>query len=607
MDELFRFDKEVVSMCRKMAYLILLSLAFSGVQAQAQVGLRIETLYRCGEWDAGASQQWCLQVRGMSAATPTLMFNGTVIPAASITRQGRTLQVGIDTRQNESGPIWLSDGKQFSNSVWLTVRGSHVLATDPNQQVSKTDGLVTSLELLNIIIREHVEGLPEAQHLADKFGMRIVGAIAPLNVYQMRISPRSLDERDALVSQLAKAPGVEAVVVEEGDLVRDQSDPDSNVIAPPDVDGGKANNDREAIRYYRQNVPMLVSAPGARPLRIGVVERGVDFDAEDFIDYLGPCQPQRTCVYARDTNNLKLHGSIVTGILAARWNHGGNAGFLRGLDQAGNGFHIIVDRDSNGGIPAKIAASVNMVEDGVRVLNWSWGVHRLGTMSIGGDAVISNVRSPAAFNGYATLLQRFFAWLQKHHPDVIVINSAGNSFSAIDIPGTRLPSSLHSSQLLEVGAHQRSGVSVKVSDAAYAQLRRSSNVGRRVDITAAACARVPLTSVRHDPPGLCGTSYATALVTGAVAAMISVNPVLKPEQIRRLLRQSALPLARQQWPGVTAIDFTLPLQPGERSDQTDPGIGQFARLNMYQALKLAVKSRDNPSAVRGQGVTLEPR
>ena len=54
---------------------------------------------------------------------------------------------------------------------------------------------------------------------------------------------------------------------------------------------------------------------------------------------------------------------------------------------------MIVERNSDAGITANVAASVNLVEDGVRVLNWSWGIHRVGARDVDGDEVDSLVRS----------------------------------------------------------------------------------------------------------------------------------------------------------------------------------------------------------------------
>jgi hypothetical protein len=95
-----------------------------------------------------------------------------------------------------------------------------------------------------------------------------------------------------------------------------------------------------------------------------------------------------------------------------------------------------VDRGSDAGIAENVAASVRLVQDGVRVLNWSWGVHRVGGGEIGSAA-----RSGVAFEGYEELLEEFFLWLRREHPEVVVVNSAGNAGSFSGSDDYRPPSS----------------------------------------------------------------------------------------------------------------------------------------------------------------------
>ena len=331
------------------------------------------------------------------------------------------------------------------------------------------------------------------------------------------------------------------------------------------------------------------------PIKIGVIERNVDFDSPDFSDYLGDCRRdiKRLCLYARDAEKPESHGSTVAGIFAAAWKNGGNSGFLRGLDTTGPGFDVIVDRNSDAGITANIAASVNMVEDGVRVLNWSWGIHRIGAKNVAGREVDSLVRSGLAMSGYEELLEEFFLWLRMKHPDVIVINSAGNGASFSGMDEYRLPSSFVTEQLLVVGGHERSQrKNAKVDDPDYVVKRGASNIDMRVDITAAAC--VHSSTLQRDAEGEkhCGTSYATPLVAGLVAAMLSINPDLEPEQLRILLRRSAMTIGKEtDFEPADADDLTSPILPSERDNQLNhPDVGHSARLDMLKALDLAVQS-----------------
>lgn len=287
----------------------------------------------------------------------------------------------------------------------------------------------------------------------------------------------------------------------------------------------------------------------------------------------------------------------MTGILAAHASDARDQGFLASLDGTGPGFEVIVERNSDAGITANVAASVNLVEDGARILNWSWGIHRIGTLDVEGEPVDSLLRSGIAMSGYEELLEEFFLWLRREHPDVLVINSAGNGSAHSSRDDYRLPSSFITEQLLVVGGHERNAkkeVSVQHPD--YVRKRKSSNVDMRVDITAAACTRAASLDPEQRGDVHCGTSYATPLVAGAVAAMLSVNPELTPDQVRELLRRSAMTIGRDSdFEPAEADDLTAPILPSERGYRLDDNdVGRSARLDMRKALELTVKSLENP-------------
>ena len=226
---------------------------------------------------------------------------------------------------------------------------------------------------------------------------------------------------------------------------------------------------------------------------------------------------------------------------------------------------MIVERNSDAGITANVAASVNLVEDGVRVLNWSWGIHRVGARDVDGDEVDSLVRSGIAMSGYEELLEEFFLWLRKEHPDVLVVNSAGNGSSYSGTDEYRLPSSFVTEQLLVVGGHQRSErQGLAVDDPAYAVKRSTSNVDMRVDVTAAACTHASTLerdagrgALRHL---LC---HADGRRHGRRHAFL--NPRLRPEEIRMLLRRSAMTIGGDyDFEPADAEDLTAPILPSER-------------------------------------------
>ena len=563
--------------------------------ASAEQALRVEQLQRCGNLLQMDTQEFCLHVSGLDSSDFQVKLNGTSLPAEDITNKDQRVRVRISNADAESGPLWFEQHEQSSNPIWVSLKGSHVVAATDQAVAKNMDDITTYVDLISLIIEESHDGAQEAQRLAAKYDAEVVGMIPPLNTYQLRLPANNLDERDALVLRLGNEVSVDAVVIEESGA---EESIESETNRTPDADDQEWASNRflDAVNFYQRRLSLQGQGRDieTQPIRIGVIEREVDFDAPDFADYLGDCRTEstRTCVYARDAAKPDGHGTTVAGVFAAAWNEGGNSGFLRGLDDVGPGFDVIVDRNSDAGITANIAASVNLVEDGVRVLNWSWGIHRVGAIDINGKEIDSLVRSGIAMSGYEELLEEFFLWLRREHPDVVVVNSAGNGSSFSGRDEYRLPSSFVTEQLFVVGGHERSDQDVQVADPRYAIKRSASNIDMRVDITAAACVRGSSLIEGERGEAHCGTSYATPLVAGLVAAMMSIEPELSPAQLRMLLRRSAMTIGEEyDFEPTDADDLTAPILPSERAnDLNHPDIGLSARLDMYKALDLTVQS-----------------
>ncbi|MNG92048.1 Subtilase family protein [compost metagenome] len=564
----------------KRVLILLLCLCSLCAEAAAD-SLRIKQLQRCGDLFGDGQQQWCLRAEGLGAQLPTVWLGGARLPTADFERQGDRLTLKLAKQALRSAPLWLEDGERTSNPVWLTRQRSHVVAAGPDEVAKNMDGLTTYVDLVSLLIEEKHDGLGEARRIAGKYGAQVVGAIPPLNVYQLRLPVGDLVQRDAMILRMGSEVSVDAVIVEESAPERGEEGSGRDALAIDQADEWAANRFMDALYYYQRRI--AASSLPVQPVRVGVIEREVDFDAPGFSHYRGRCEQAQTCLYARDGDRPGSHGNHVAGILANP-----DEGFLPRLGKHSPGFEVIVERNSDAGITANIAASVNLVEDGVRVLNWSWGIHRVGARDVKGDEVDSLVRSGLAMSGYEELLEEFFLWLRAEHPDVVVVNSAGNGASWSGTDEYRLPSSFITEQLLVVGGHQRSDKSVAVEHPGHVRKRHSSNIDMRVDVSAAACIR-PGAGAAH-----CGTSYATPLVTATVATMLSINPALTPEQVRMLLRRSALTLgAEQDFEAMDAEDLTAPILPSERGGQLNhPDLGRSARLDMQRALDLAVQSRE---------------
>lgn len=535
---------------------------------------RIVSQHRCGDLLSPTRFAFCTTLAEATTGDTRLVLAGSLLG----TREPGTTSfvVEIDPAQHRSGPFWVEDGAGRSNALWLSMQPSTTVAATPAEVTRSDEGILGYVDLVGIIVEEKFAALPEARRLAAKYGARIVGAIEPLRLYQLRLPVTDLVHRDALVLRLGGEESVDAVVIEESSA--EDTDPDVPAVRPSDAELA-ANRFVDAVDYYRRAVAKL------RPARqrLGVVERGLDFDAPAFAELIG-ARPGGLRLYGRDVADPDRHGSTITGVLAAAWGDGAARGLLRGMKAD---VEIVVDRGSDAGVMENVATSVRLVQDGVRVLNWSWGLHRVGAHRVAGGDVDSAIRSGVAFEGYEELLEEFFIWLRREHPDVIVVNSAGNGGSFSGDDDYRLPSSFVTPQLLVVGAHQRSALAVSVDDPRHAEQRAASNIDARVDVMAAACVPAVGSDALH-----CGTSYATALVSGVVTAMLTINPQLRPAEVRELVRRASLPIGGEaDLEPTEAEDLTAPILPSERADRLDHrDVGRGARLDMRKTLELTVES-----------------
>lgn len=427
---------------------LLLWLCSLGAEAAAD-GLRIKQLQRCGDLLGEGGQQWCLRAEGLGADVPKIWLGGVRLPTADIERKGDRLILNLAKKAQRSAPLWLEYDGRTSNPIWLTRQRSHVVAAGPDEVAKNMDGLTTYVDLVSLLIEEQHDGLGEARRIADKYGAQVVGAIPPLNVYQLRLPVDDLVQRDAMILRMGSEVSVDAVIVEESAPEGGEEGSGRDTRAIDQADEWAANRFMDALYFYQRRIG--ASRLPVQPVRVGVIEREVDFDAPGFSQYRGGCEQGQTCVYARDGDRPTSTVAMSQAFSPRRVRV-----FCRGLGKHSPGFEVIVERNSDAGITANIAASVNLVEDGVRVLNWSWGIHRVGARDVNGDEVDSLVRSGLAMSGYEELLEEFFLWLRKEHPDVVVVNSAGNGASWSGTDEYRLPSSFITEQLLVVGGHQRS-------------------------------------------------------------------------------------------------------------------------------------------------------
>lgn len=123
--------------------------------------------------------------------------------------------------------------------------------------VNITDRVVTALDLVSLILRDDTNGLLETQRIARQYNVDIVGAIPPLNVYQVRLRASTLATRESILSRMKSDPAVMGVVVEDDNL--EALEDRERIVERLTMRGGPPTS---SSRQSRSTRTMLVSTGG---------------------------------------------------------------------------------------------------------------------------------------------------------------------------------------------------------------------------------------------------------------------------------------------------------------------------------------------------------
>lgn len=496
----------------------------------------------------------------------------------------------------KGGPLFVRQNNRSSNPVWFSVSEISTIIPDPKDVVLDELGNKVAVNLVLISMKDGFNTLAEAQRVASRVGGVIVGRIPLIAGYQVRLTTTTLLELQAVINEIKLDPAVSFVMKDQ--VIKDNAADWSK--DPGQTNQRASNKVEEGAKLYTDNVSPTDSTK-LHPLftSIGILESGVDYDAGDFDDYGndGAARSNNIAIYAKDVSGsatVEDHGTTVTGMIAAELGDGDqllgkNAGLLQGLLDNHGGYNISIKSFWTGEgtwVSDVFTQTQSLLDDGVSVLNWSFGMHKPGTLQSNGIPVNNRLMSSEEdFNTQKIAFEKVFKTIEKEYPNAVIVAAAGNgNTSSLNM----IPSGIVTDSMIAVGAH----------DNANTQAREwYSDYGSRVDISASGT----VTQSNGDTGQ--GTSFAAPLVTATIASMQSINPDLTPNEIRTLLRNSALPIDNNE--------VILTNTSGEEIGKdvfTAPLInGKGARLNVEGAIQAAIDSLGSKTLPIGDpvDVTLE--
>ncbi|WP_194842541.1 S8 family serine peptidase [Endozoicomonas sp. OPT23] len=533
----------------------------------------------------------------------SLTLSGTVITPTEISNNQVTFVVPENAK---SGPLSLKTDKTTSNTLLFSVSDLGVRAPKQNKIVADEEGNKVVIDYVLAVLSPAKDSKTEADRVAGLIDGSVIGRIALLNGWQIKVNADDLESLQAQIKTLEADTSVDFVVIDT-EVSNDAIDWSTDAQFGQQRDRNRVT---EGAELYASKVSPTLADDKILPffMTIGASESGVDFNSADFDGYLNSdASTGNITIYA--PHKASVHGTNVTGLIAAELGDSGNAGLLSALSDYHGGANISVTQGTSSyfsGIFSLLSSAEKQLEAGASVLNWSWGIHKQGINQCDGNSVTDNVYPAFLFDVYKRVIERFFIKLESKYPRTVVVASAGNGRTSIE-SNSRLPSGYDSPQMIVVSAHTSGGTLSSDSentddrqatsscfDAAIStDVKRASysNFGRKVDLAAAG-------SISGYNGVKQGTSYATPLVSATIALMQSVNPNLTPAVIKSLLRSSALPVENKVVLESGESVFTRPLSDSESSANS----GKGARLNVEGAVQAAIDNLGSETLSKGDPV-----
>jgi len=373
-------------------------------------------------------------------------------------------------------------------------------------------------------------------------GAEVIGFFSSLGAFLIHL-PLTTDSIDAAEAELAAAQATLAKILPPGTKLgknyigRFEGTAFSMLhtdIEILDADFRMAYETVRAPEAWRQ---IAAADIRLRPVRVAIIDTGIDATHDEFTiplrgrSYVVEQAGSRPW-YEDETG----HGTQIGGIIGAENGQGRLNGMLTGC--AGQYemqvYRVIGDMFS---VWDSLRIAVSRAEEELSALS---AAVEAGTRR---KSVVVNVSLgwdlDALPEGERVLARRTFTDLFSSFPDTLFVSSAGNGDRPDDL-GESTGKALGVSDSIHApgGLVAENNLTVAATDAAGEEFMSWSNYGLAVDIAAPGCEVYTTKRDGEYTWRVEGSSYAAAMVSGAAAAVRSIDPKLKPAEVKEILMSS---------------------------------------------------------------------
>ena len=429
-----------------------------------------------------------------------------------------------------------SEEEEDSDPVDSTSVSSLYVPEEDALEYDEASDIVYVNDIILLFFKPGTSG-EDRNRVISSIGGTIAGSIPFIDQYQVKISPRSLDELKQICSELKREACVSDALFDQAFALSTDQIPDD----PWKKKETWSEENPDGRNWWLEAIDAVTAwdmNDKLKTINIGVIDNGFDTSHEDLKNIIK---------WVSANNKKATHGTHVAGIIGAEANNKkGITGVMWKSQIYTFDWKMTAGQKINNWFSGYEWNNFNTLLGAVSLLITEKGA-KIVNLSAGSAEAMTDTRLPdEVVNYHGRYASRYLYEILARGYDFVIVQSAGNgnkneisvdakyngAFSSIDAGNCVTDSDISAEDI--VGRVIVVGSAGNDGNGHFTQAE-DSNAGSRVDICAPGVDIYSTVPSKNDYKNLSGTSMAAPVVTGVAAMVWSSNPALTGADVKKIV------------------------------------------------------------------------